>query len=103
MGSNAEDATSETLRRLWARVLTGEARQPKSYSFLTLEFLRNVSVDDAHLIEKLAPFVIDGRIARSVDSFLDEVGLTFEVLLGLQELGIIAGVEALGLSVTVVN
>jgi len=92
--------SSEELQSLWGRLLAGELKAPGSYSYRTLDFIRNLSTDEAKKIERLSRFVITDFIARSQKSLLDDEGISFGDLLELQNLGIISGVEALGLSIT---
>lgn len=86
------------LQQLWGKVLAGEVKSPGSYSLRTLEFLRGLSKSEAEQISKLAGFVIDGRIVRSLKKHLDEQGVSFGLLLAMQELGLLSGVESIGLS-----
>lgn len=94
----AGGVSTEDLQQLWGKVLAGEVKSPGSYSLRTLEFLRGLSKDEAEHISSLASFVIEGRIVRSLKPFLDEHGVTFNLLLAMQELGLLSGVEALGLT-----
>ena len=97
---HAGKVSAEDLQRLWGSVLAGEVKAPGRYSIRTLEFLRMLSKSDAEMISKLAKYVIDGRIARSQNEYLESNGLTFSMLLQVQELGVVSGVEALGLTTT---
>lgn len=90
--------STEDLQQLWGKVLAGEVKSPGSYSLRTLEFLRGLSKDEAEHISSLASFVIEGRIVRSLKQFLEEHGVTFNLLLVMQELGLLSGVEAIGLT-----
>jgi hypothetical protein len=96
---NAGKVSSEELQDLWGRVLAGELKQPGSYSVRTLEFLKSLSKVEAELISKLATFVIENRIYRNKDDFLEKEGIHFTQLLYLQDIGIMSGVEAVGLTV----
>lgn len=90
------------LQRLWGRVLAGEVTTPGTYSLRTLEFLRTLSKAEAELIEKLGPFVFSGdKIMRSAAQRMEKKGLPFERLMQLQHLGILAGVEAIGMTMTI--
>ncbi len=92
---NAKDITNDELRQLWAKILAGEVKSPGSYSLRTLEFMRSISQEDAQLIGKLGPFVsIEGIIFKV--PLLDKVGIDFDFLLRVDELGIIGGVENRG-------
>ncbi|QBJ63723.1 DUF2806 domain-containing protein [Pseudoalteromonas sp. DL-6] len=97
---NAGRVSSEELQDLWGRILAGEIKNPGSYSFRTMEFLKGLSKDEAELISKVAKFVVAGSIFRDKDSFLEQSGISFNTLLFLQEIGIVSGVESVGLSVT---
>lgn len=92
--------SSEELQDLWGRILAGEVKQPGTYSMRTLEFLKGLSKSEAELISKAARFVIDGRIYREKEKFLEGEGIYFSSLLYLQDIGILSGVEDLGLTTT---
>lgn len=96
----AGKVSSEDLQRLWGSVLAGEVKSPGRYSIRTLEFLKTLSKPEAEMISKLASYVISGRVARSQKTYLESKGLTFSMLLVMQELGVVSGVDAVGLSST---
>lgn len=96
----AGKVSAEDLQRLWGSVLSGEVKAPGRYSIRTLEFLKTLSKVEAEMISTLAGYVIDGRIARSQDVYLESKGLNFSKLLVMQELGVVSGVEAVGLTTT---
>lgn len=95
----AANVSSDELQSLWGKVLAGEVKNPGRYSLRTLEFLRNLSQDEAKAIEKLSPFVVNDVVFRD-KVFLESEGITFSLLLAMQELGIVSGVDALGLEIT---
>lgn len=90
--------SSEDLQQLWGKILAGEIRKPGSYSYRTLDFLKTLSKSDAETIANAAQFVVDGVIFREHDEILLKSGISFEVLMYLQELGMLSGVEAVGLN-----
>lgn len=92
--------SADELQDLWGRILAGEVKQPGSYSMRTLEFLKGLSKSEAELISKAARFVIDQRIYREKEEYLEAEGLNFSQLLFLQDIGVLSGVEALGLNTT---
>lgn len=93
---NAAAVSSDELQNLWGKVLAGEVKSPGSYSLRTLDFLKNLSREDASLIERIAPFVISSVVFRPTGD--NELGnLTFSEILELQEIGILFGVEAVGM------
>jgi hypothetical protein len=52
--NSVEDVSSEKLRKIWARLLTGEIKAPHTYSMRTLDILRSISSIEATLVEQLA-------------------------------------------------
>lgn len=86
---SAGEVSAEELQALWGRVLAGEVKSPGSFSLRTLEFLKNLSKEDAQRIEKLAPFIVDDFVFSGDRSILDSEGITLGFLLGLQDLGIV--------------
>ena len=97
---SAAQVSAEELQNLWGRVLAGEVKAPGSYSLRTLEFLKNLSQQEAEAIAKLSQFVIGGVIYRGNDNALDKYDISFSFLLNMQQLGVISGVEAIGMSTT---
>ena len=95
----AGSVSSDDLQQLWGRILAGEVKSPGSYSYRLLDFVRNLTKEEAGLIERIAPFVISGVILREPKDVLTKAGVSFDVLMDLQDLGVISGVEALGLQV----
>lgn len=96
----AGKVSSEDLQRMWGSILAGEIKAPGRYSIRTLEFLRMLSKAEAETISKLARYAVAGCIARSQSEYLNSIGLSFSKLLEMQDLGVISGVEALGLTST---
>lgn len=56
--NSVESVSDDDMQLLWARVLAGEIKKPKSYSLRTLESLKNLSKDEAILFQKLSDYVI---------------------------------------------
>ena len=97
---SAGRVSSSELQDIWGRILAGEIKQPGTYSMRTLEFLKGLSKSEAELISKAAKFVIGDRIYRKKDDFLEKEGLHFSHLLFLQDIGVLSGVESVGLNTT---
>ena len=94
----AGTVSSKELQTLWGRALAGEIKSPGSFSLRTLEFLKNISHEEALKIAKSAPFVINNSFILRNEKLLDSEGIPFRFLLDLQNLGITCGVDAAGLS-----
>ena len=82
----AEDVSDEEMQGLWARVLAGEIKKPKSYSIRTLEVLRNISKEEAEIIEKAATYVLD-RMYLCIENF----ALNLDIKILLDDIGIVCG------------
>lgn len=89
--------SNQDLQRLWGSVLAGEVMSPGSYSIRTLDFLRSLTQAEANRIALLARFVIEGRVIKSEKDYLEEQGVSFDLLLKMQELGVLTGVDGTGL------
>ena len=88
--NSASQVSAAELQSLWGRVLAGEIKSPGTFSLRTLEFLGNLSREEASQIAKLAPFVIDNDfVFKGNNSLLEAEGITVGFLLSLQDLGIV--------------
>lgn len=59
--------------------------------------MKGLSKSEAENITRLACFVIEGRIFKPEPDVFVQKGLTFDFFLKLQDLGVISGVESVGL------
>ena len=92
----AEQASTERMRDLWARVLAGEIRKPQSFSLVTLRFMSELDKDIAALFESETEhrmtegFILKPDNAELVGErllnlhFLEEVGLLHNVSTGFR-------------------
>lgn len=85
---HAQEASSERLRLLWARILAGEIRRPKTFSLKTLRFVAELDQTTAQLFEKYVPRIYS--VAISVKSPLS--GTELQEVMHLQDAGLITGV-----------
>ena len=101
---NAEYATSDDLRILWAKVICKECEKQGNVSLKTMDYLRNLSHEDANSIEKFSRLNAGPMIIRCFGNPLieDVQVLPPEYTLGefkeLEENGIITDVGELGFS-----
>jgi len=87
-----EDISSDKLREIWGKILAGEIKKPNSFPFRTLEMLKNLSLAEANLIEKLSFCLIYiGRRALipNVREIWDEFNIEFDDLVALCNIGIL--------------
>jgi hypothetical protein len=94
----AATVSAEELQLLWGRVLAGQVKAPGAFSVRFLNFLHNLDESEAQLISTAMPLVINDFICSGTKNELERVGLNFANLLVLQELGLLNGVEGLGLN-----
>ena len=92
----AGKVSTEGLQRLWGGILAGEVKSPGSFSIRTLTFLRELSKSEAEQIGHLARFVVESRVIKS-HQYLENHGLHTTKLLEMQDLGLLSGVESIGL------
>lgn len=60
--NHAEQASTEELRNLWARILAGEARRPGRFSAATLRFIGELDQLQAERCERISRFVLGNTI-----------------------------------------
>jgi hypothetical protein len=96
---SAADVSNKELQILWGKILAGEVKAPGTFSLRTVDFLKNISKEEAEEIAKLAPYIISGSIWRTDD--LEQKGLPYGYMLRMQELGILNGIEAANLTQTI--
>lgn len=96
----ASDISNESLQALWGRLIANEIKSPGSYSLRTLEFLKNISSREALLSSKALRFAFGETLFVPPKEKLEKYGLQFTELLEVQSLGLISGVDSLGLKYT---
>ncbi|RSB14968.1 DUF2806 domain-containing protein [Citrobacter farmeri] len=97
---NVYQVSSDEMQLLWAKILAGELKSPGKFSLRTMEFLKNLTVDEAKDIEEITPFIFQqGFIFRGY--LYNEDGLkrrihnwlSYDLLLRMEELGVVQGVS----------
>jgi len=84
----AEEISDDDMQNIWARVLAGEIKKPKSYSLRTLEVLRNLSKEEAALIMKVSNYQVALDLLSTEDF---AVNLTDQI--ALDDINIVCGEE----------
>lgn len=104
---NASQSSSEKIQDLWGRILAGEIKSPGTFSLRTLEFIKNLSTQEAQDIQTLLSFEFSNIIIKNnngelkYDSEHLDRTLNFDFLVRMQALGLISGVDAFGLTYTI--
>ena len=103
---SVEDISDSDLQRLWAKILSGEIKQPKSYSLRTLETLRNISNDEAKLFEQLCDYIIvsgDKCFLPRYEALQNTYNISYGNLLRLSECGLINTDAMIVLNINIEN
>ncbi len=85
----AGEISTEQMQELWAKILAGEVIKPNSYSLKTLECLRNMSIIDAMLFERIADFVISDSYLFNDKALNSKYGISYDDILNLDDCGLI--------------
>jgi hypothetical protein len=84
----AEDASTERMQELWAHILAGEIRNPKTFSLKTLRFVSELDQETARLFEKYVPLVCNGSFLPAPQPMQ---GPEFVEMLHLNDAGLLTG------------
>lgn len=82
--------SDKDIQSLWGKVLAGEVKKPGSFSLRTMQFLRNLSKDEANLIHKHLNYIITNFIANDINGYTDKQNLSFNNIIKLSEIGVLA-------------
>ena len=91
--NSVENIGNEEIQKIWGRMLAGEIKSPNTYSFRTMEILKNMTTKEIELFQKLASICIsinnDYLISSNVE-ILGKFGLIFSDLILLEECGLLS-------------
>lgn len=85
---NAKITCDPYMQQIWAKVLAKELTQPGSISFKTIDVLKNMSVNEFKILEKLSTIAINGIFVQG--EYLDEYGLSWPILQRAKEFGLLS-------------
>ncbi|WP_416670109.1 DUF2806 domain-containing protein [Egbenema bharatensis] len=99
----AENISAEELQYIWGKILAGEIQKPGSFSFRTLETLKNMSRQEAENFCKLGQYVFQtSNMAFYVNPeeylFKQENTLGFAEIFALKDAGVVADSDLLQFS-----
>ncbi len=89
--NSVEDISNEKMQEIWAHILAGEIRSPNTYSYRTLECLRNITQQEAELFLKFASLVLRDSSTYFVladDGLINKYNVHFSDILRLEECGL---------------
>lgn len=90
--NSIEDIGTNEMQELWAKVLAGEIKKPKTFSLRTLETLRNMTKEEAELFQRICDYVFSwngSKFFLNDDIFMKEINISYESILQLEECGLI--------------
>lgn len=90
--NSVEDISDEKMQKIWGRILSGEIKKPNSYSYRTLEKLKNMTQKEAEHFQLLASFALqwsNGSFILSDDELMNKYDIKFSYILELAECGLI--------------
>jgi len=94
--------SNEDMQKLWAKILAGEIQEPGSFSLRTLETIRNMTTNEAKILNEAAEIALyetDGNIflffSSDDDDDYEDVNIQYEFgslkMLVLEECGLLNG------------
>jgi hypothetical protein len=87
----AQDISDNETQILWAQILAGEIETPDSFSFRTLDFLRNITQTEASIIQSVLKYAFEsnGQVyILGEKEYLETVNIPFLHSLLLEELNL---------------
>lgn len=85
---SAKNASDEYMQNIWAKVLSREMEKPGSFSYKTLDVLKNMTAEDFEIFVKLCRLQIEGSILQG--DFNSKYLLDWLEVLRLQEGGLLS-------------
>lgn len=89
-GEHAGFVSDNDMQQLWGKILAGEVKEPGSFSLRTMQFLRNLSKEEANLIHKYLNYNMTNFIVKDIEGYTDKNSLSLENIIKLNEIGILA-------------
>ena len=100
---SSQDVSEPAIQELWAKILAGEIVHPNSFSFKTLDILKNMSQKDAQIFYKSCSLIIDNSYIPNNDNLLQKYGLSYSDILKMDEQGLINSSGMIGKEIKVDN
>ena len=90
--NSVEDVSDEKLQEIWGKILAGEIKKPRSSSLRTLDILKNLSVSEAVLFDKVSSCFLRSGPSVFVPNTTDlwtQQNIKYRDLIALSDAGII--------------
>lgn len=94
--NSVENISNDDMQKIWGHILAGEIRCPSTFSFRTLEKLKNMTQQEAKCFERVSSLAIQlhnssKKFILSETSILNKYNVYFSDLLELEECGLMTG------------
>ena len=99
---SVENISNEDMQKIWGHILAGEIKNPNTYSYRTLEKLKNMTQQEAEhfqLVASLALRCSNKNFILTDKNLLHKYNVYFTYLLELEECGLLT-VQQLSLTIT---
>ncbi len=103
--NSVEDISDESLQKIWGRILAGEIKRPNSYSYRTLEKLKNMTQKEVEYFQIVSSLVLkNSNINFILDNkdLMNKYNVYFGYILKLEECGLMTS-QSLSLNLEVSN
>ena len=100
----SSNVSDKDIQDIWAKILADEIRNPSTYSYMTIDVLKNIGKKDAHLFDELLlhSFKLQNRwILPNYENYLKERNITYENIMHLSELNLLYNKSTLTLDVQI--
>ena len=90
--NSVENISNEDMQKIWGRILAGEIKSPNTYSYRTLEKLKNLTKQEAELFQHISSLALehsDEKFIFSDKDILNKYDVYFSQILKLEECGLI--------------
>ena len=91
--NSVEDISNEDMQRIWGRILAGEIKEPNTFSYRTLEKLKNMTQQEAkcfQLVSSLALYNGGKWFILQDDEIMNRHNVHFVNILELEECGLMS-------------
>lgn len=101
---HVEDVSNEQMQMIWGKILAGEIKSPNSFSFRTMDVLRNLSQDEAKMFADISKYavMIGGKSHILHKNSMQQFGFNFKKTSQLIDSGLISSLDTV-LNLNVIN
>ncbi|KIQ14777.1 hypothetical protein RT99_23475 [Flavobacterium sp. MEB061] len=99
----AEDISNDEMQKLWGRILSGEVKQPGSFSLRTLNLLKDLNKQEAEIFTKFAQLNVKYNAGHfipfiDINYFEEQLNIPYSEILLMIELGLLTSGTSIGLN-----